>query len=101
MAILNRDEFFAKIHKHVGDDVSDEGISFLEDMTDTYNALEQKADGDGNDWEKKYHELDETWKRRYRHRFFTGDSRIPDDYKDEDKDLGYDPESITVENLFK
>lgn len=72
MAILNRDEFFNRLHDRIGSDTSDESISFLEDMTDTYNSLEQSANGDGTDWRQKYEELDEAWKKRYRHRFFSG-----------------------------
>lgn len=100
MAILSKDEFFSRIHNRMGDDVSDESISFLEDMTDTYNSLEQRANGDGTDWERKYHELDESWKKRYRHRFFTGESNIPSSSNEKDDDE-YNPESITIDSLFK
>ena len=32
----------------------DEAIGFLEDMADTYNELESKLKGNGDDWEQKY-----------------------------------------------
>lgn len=102
MAILSKDEFFTRLHDRLGEDTSDEGISFLEDMTDTYNDMERKATGDGVDWEKKYKELDESWKKRYRHRFFTGGDRgIPDDVTEVDETEEYNPEEITVEDLFE
>ena len=44
MSTLNREEFFARLHERVGNDSTDEGIKFLEDMTDTYNELEKKVD---------------------------------------------------------
>lgn len=100
MAILTRDEYFARLHDRLGEDTSDEGISFLEDMTDTYNDMETRASGDGVNWEQKYKELDESWKKRYRHRFFSGGDRgIPDSVSTDEKEE-YNPEEITVNDLF-
>lgn len=99
MAILNRDEYFARLHERLAEDTSDAGISFLEDMTDTYNDMENRAKGDGTNWEQKYKELDESWKKRYRHRFFNGgDNSVPNDGKPDDN---YNAENILVEDLFK
>lgn len=98
MAILNRDEFFNRLHNRLGDDTSDESISFLEDMTDTYNSLEDRANGDGEDWKRKYEELDESWKKRYRHRFFNGGDRsVPDEIEDSEEKSS---EDITIKDLF-
>lgn len=98
MAVLTRDEFFARLNERLGSDTSDDSISFLEDMTDTFNDLETRANNDGKEWERKYKELDETWKKRYRHRFFNGtDNRyIPK----EDEGEEYSRDDITVEDLF-
>lgn len=96
MAILNRDDFFNRIHEQIGSDTSDEAIAFVEDMSDTYNSLESRANGDGEDWEKKYHELDEAWKKKYRHRFFNGGDRsVVDESEDETR-----KEDITIDELF-
>lgn len=99
MAILSKDEFFSRLHDRLGEDTSDESISFLEDMTDTYNDLSTRSNGDGVDWEKKYHELDESWKKRYRHRFFSGDTGVPDTTTNDDSNE-YEGETVTVEDLF-
>lgn len=98
MAILKREEFFSRLDERLRGDTSDEGIAFLEDMTDTYNDLERRASGDGVDWETKYKELDESWKKRYRHRFFSGgnsETVIVDEEKEE-----YEPEEIKIDDLF-
>lgn len=101
MPILSRDEYFARLHDRLGDDTSDETIAFLEDMTDTYNDLERKATGDGVDWEQKYHDLDESWKKRYRHRFFSGDNTgAPATSTPETVEEEVTGETITVEDLF-
>lgn len=99
MAVLNRDEFFDTIHQRIGTDNSDEAIKFIEDMSDTYNSLEERANGDGTDWEKKYHELDESWKRKYAHRFFSGSSNTPPTEMENKEEK--DGSSITIDDLFK
>ena len=61
MSVLNRDDFFNRIQNIAGTDTSDETLGFIEDMTDTYNDLEARVNGDGVDWEQRYHDLDESW----------------------------------------
>lgn len=100
MAVLTRDDFFARLHTRIGNDTSEDGIAFLEDMTDTYNDLENRANGDGTNWEQKYHDLDESWKKRYRHRFFSSGGGNPDPMEDRKDPKEYDPESITFNDLF-
>lgn len=102
MAILSRDDFFSRIQTMVGDNTSDESIAFIEDMTDTYNDMENRANGDGVDWEQRYHDLDESWKQKYRHRFFSGNGasnigNAPIE-PDENPDRG---RTITINDLFR
>ena len=99
MAVLNREDFFSRLQDAIGTDTSDETISLIEDMTDTYNDLEAKANGDGTDWEKKYKELDESWKQKYRHRFFSGNGKsnmtLPNEPEEDNS------ETISFNDLFK
>lgn len=101
MSVLNREEFFAKLNTLLSDDTSDESIAILEDMTDTYNDMERKANGDGVDWEAKYKELDESWKKRYRHRFFSGGSNTAETSIVDDEQEEYTPESVKIDDLFE
>ena len=102
MSVLEREAFFERVQNRIGDDTSDEAIQFIEDMTDTYNDLENRAVGDGTDWEQKYKELDESWKKKYAHRFFSsaGTARIGNEpiEKDEYND---NKEKITYSDLFE
>ena len=104
MAVLSRDEYFTRLHDRLGSDTSEEAITFLEDMTDTYNDMENRSHGDGIDWEQRYHDLDESWKARYQHRFFNGGDRcsagMNGESGDPDEEDEYHPEEVTVENLF-
>lgn len=91
MAILNREEFFSRLNAQIGNSTEQESIEFLEDMTDTYNDLSERANGDGIDWKQKYHELDSSWKKKYQHRFFTGHSNSCGGSEEEEKEpIGYD-----------
>lgn len=85
MAVLSKDELFNKIKERVGDATDEETISFVEDVTDTFNELETRAIGDGTDWKSKYNELDETWKKKYRDRFFSNETST-DEVKEEQKE---------------
>ena len=42
MAMLDREKFFERIKERLGEDDSDEALSFLEDVTDTYDDLERR-----------------------------------------------------------
>lgn len=101
MSVLSRDDFFNRINAMVGTNTSDEAVSFIEDMTDTYNNLEQTANGDGVNWEQRYHELDESWKTKYKNRFFSGNgsSNIPLENTPPEEDK-VTADNITIEDLF-
>lgn len=92
MAIRTREELMNIIKTRIGDDNSDENISFLEDVTDTLDDLENKAVGDSTDWKAKFEENDASWRKKYTERFFNPD--IEDEIEDEEKPK-------TFEELFK
>jgi hypothetical protein len=100
MAILKKDDLFTKIHSVLGHLETDESVEFLEDMTDTFNDLEARANGDGEDWKAKYKENDEAWRKRYSDRFLRNPtinnaSNYGNDDQDEDNS-----ESIMISDLF-
>ena len=95
MPALTKDEYFERLDKYVGDSSDDEAISFIEDMTDTYTDIEKRT-AESEDWKKKYSDLDEKWKKRYRKRFFSGSA-----ISDPDEDFEEKKEDITVEELFE
>ena len=96
--ILNRDEFFQRLHDRMPDTTSADDIGFLEDMTDTYNDLENRASTDAENWKKKYEDNDRSWREKYKHRFFNGGDRsYPNQRPDEEV---ISSENISVEDLF-
>ena len=79
MSVLNRDDFINSINTIVGTDTSDNALKFIEDMTDTYNSLEEQANGDGENW-------------KYKRRFLSGNDRsnMPaSDVPDEEHETTY------------
>lgn len=101
MPVLNREAFFNRVHDVFGSDTSPENISFIEDMSDTYNDLERRANGDGTDWKQKYEDNDKAWREKYQHRFFSsgGGEYMPDTGKDSPSDSPK-PSDVTFGDLF-
>lgn len=93
MAVRTKDELLEIIKERIGDDSSDETISFLEDITDTLSDYEEKAtNSDTEDWKTKYEENDKMWREKYRERFFSKEVEKEDEDFEEDevKSLSYD-----------
>ena len=93
MAVRTKDELLEIIKGRIGDDSSDETISFLEDITDTLSDYEEKATkSDEEDWKTKYEENDKMWREKYRERFFSKEVEKEDEdfSEDEVKSLSYD-----------
>ncbi len=68
MSVLSRDDFVSRIRGRLGEDLSDDDISLIEDMTDTYDDMYSKVKSSG-DWEQKYNDLDKSWRQKYVDRF--------------------------------
>lgn len=103
MAFLERDEFFEKVKDIVGDRTDETAISFIEDVTETYDTLTERADGGAaEEWKRKYEENDRIWSERYKERFFNG---RPSAYKkttvEEMDENGDFSETITIDKLFE
>lgn len=66
MAIRTMEELLNAVRERVGDDTSDEALSFIEDVQDTINNYENNKNNDGTDWKKKYEDNDKEWRTKYR-----------------------------------
>lgn len=63
MAVKTREDILTAIRAKLGEQTDDDTIALLEDVTDTFTDLEEKANGDGTHWKKKYEETDEAWRK--------------------------------------
>lgn len=73
MAVKTREEILESFRTRLGENPDDDSISFLEDVTDTLDDFEKRANGDGTDWKSKYEENDVNWRKKYTERFFSGE----------------------------
>ena len=97
MAVKTRDEIIEAVRKRIGEDTSDEAISLLEDVTDTFADYETKV-ADKTDWKTKYDEMDASWRKKYMDRFSgkTGEE-VKDEQEEQIKD---DSVPVTFDELF-
>lgn len=93
MAVLNRDDFISRINARIGEDNSDEALSFIEDMSDTFDDMSNRL-SDSTDWKQKYEDNDKEWRNKYRERFSEGGSN-------NDHDITEPPVIKTFDDLFK
>ena len=102
MAVLNKEQFLARLQERIGEDTSDEAMTFIEDMTDTFNHMETRSNGQSDEqWKQKYDELDKSWREKYKARFFNSET-TPADVKDEqEEDVKDDAEEKTYADLFE
>ena len=102
MAVLNKEEFLSRLQERIGEDTSDEAMTFIEDMTDTFNDMETRSKGQSDEeWKTKYEELDKSWREKYKARFFNSET-TPADVKDEQEDdVKDDAKEKTYADLFE
>lgn len=102
MAVLSKEEFMKRLQERVGEDTSDEAMIFIEDMTDTFNDMETRSSGQSEEqWKQKYDELDKSWRKKYKDRFFNSET-TPADVKDEqEENVKDDGKEKTFEDLFE
>ncbi|MBP9988954.1 MAG: hypothetical protein KBT46_05590 [Ruminococcus sp.] len=91
----DKDTFMKTVTDFVGENNSDEALTFLETMSATYDEMNKPPEVN---WEEKYRENDEAWRKRYRERFITADSEPLNLNNDGDEITA---ENITIEDLFK
>ena len=96
--VVTKEEFIKKLHDFVGDDTSEKALDFIEDMTDTYSAALDSTSGDNAEWQKKYDELNETWRKKYLHRFYGGNVKTESEDKEDEVEIT--DETITTDDLF-
>lgn len=96
--VKTKDELLKILQERIGEDTSDEALSFIEDVTDTITDLETRAAGDGEDWKKKYEENDAAWRSKYKERFFSGETKEQPEKDEGQKDE--DEKPLTFDSLF-
>ena len=93
--IRTSSELINLVKERIGEDTSDESLSFLEDVSDTLGDYDNRL-SDTTDWKTKYEENDSMWRQKYRDRFMSGSSQ-EDEKEDEPEEK---PAPKTFADLF-
>ena len=95
--IVTFNELLQQLNTLIGDNTSDDTISLIENVTDTFNDLSIKAtNNDAEQWKNKYEENDKAWREKYKSRFMTGGTEPP-----EQPEPPETPKKRTFDSLFK
>lgn len=97
---MKLEEFIKIVHDFIGDDTSERALKFVDDVTNAFNAAVTADSTDNENWHKKYDELNEAWRKKYMHRFFSGDVNFDGDNDDEEIVEARTAETITTDDLF-
>lgn len=90
MAVRTRDELITAVNEIIGETPDDNGLSLLEDISDTFESY-----SDTEDWKTKYEENDAEWRKRYKERFEGKNVEVEEIEDDETK------EKMKFEDLFE
>lgn len=93
--VKTKEEILEQIKTRLGEDTSDEALSFIEDITDTLTDYEEKTN-DTTDWKQKYEDNDKQWRERYKERFFSGENP-----EEEEEEQGLPEPPLSFDDLFK
>ena len=97
---MTLEKFIKIVHDFIGEDTSERALKFVDDVTNAFNSAVSNSASDNEDWHKKYDELNESWRKKYMHRFFNGDVNFDTNDADDDETHETTAETITTEDLF-
>ena len=104
MAVLSKEDYLNRVKTIVGEDMSDENVSLIEDFSDTYDDLESRANVDttsDEEWQKKYDDLDAEWRKKYTDRFFSSEDTGETNTGTKDSNEEVDESPKTFDDLFE
>lgn len=90
--VKTKEELLAEINDIVGDVNTDEYLALLEDLSDTLDSVQSSTE-----WEKKLKDLDETWREKYKARFFDGDTEHEVEHEGDTHIASYDYDDLFEE----
>ena len=91
MAVSTKEDLVARLTASFGENLSDDNISLLEDVSDTIDSF-----SDTEDWKTKYEENDASWRKRYKERF----EGKEDDSPESEPEIEHHESPTKFEDLF-
>lgn len=93
--VRTKEELLTMIKERVGEGVSDDDLSFVEDMTDSINAMSSSAD-EITRLKAENERIDKEWRQKFKERFFNTGSEV-----EETKEYVEDRAPKRYEDLFE
>ena len=75
--IRSKDELLSGFNEIIGENTDDTILSFIEDISDTYDDLQTKSN-DTENWKERYENNDKEWRQKYKDRFMNRNDIEPD-----------------------
>lgn len=100
MAVKTKAELLESIKAKFGDDTGDDTLAVLEDISDTFDNLEDAAK-DTKDWKAEAEHIDADWRKKYHDRFFSGENIDEPDEDPAPNSEVSETLSMSFDNLFK
>lgn len=98
MAIKKLEELLSQAQAILGDNASDDAITLLEDISDTYKDMSERST---EDWKTKFETNDREWRERYKSRFTDGKAADTEDTVVVTDETAAAQEAMTYDKLFK
>lgn len=106
---LTREELMNAVASIVGDRTDDEAITFVENVTDTFDAYSSTeleiANATIDELTQKVADTESAWRKKYMDRFYAGSDEEANPSNqpntEEEEETALDGEDITVEDLFE
>lgn len=93
--IVELNDILSRIRSKAGENIDDDTIQLIDDVSDTFANIKKKDD---IDWETKFKENDRAWRKKYTDRFFGGGEEI--DNTPDPQPVFEEKKILTYDNLF-
>lgn len=96
--ILKKEELLEAIQSVIGDNPTEEHLSFVENISDTYNDLEGRT----QELQTRVEETEKEWKKKYTERFFSSTPIKKEEPETDPEDEQLEKaKTISINDLFK
>jgi hypothetical protein len=92
----SKEELLSAISAILGDNTSDEALTIIEDISDSFETSQPDED-----WKVKYDQLDADWRKRYKERFFSEGTTHREAVEEQEENVKEDGEKKTYDELFE
>ena len=85
MAVVEKESIMTRLNALIGDRTDDEALSIVEDISDTIDSASGTGMVTEEEADRRVAEKEEEWRKKYKERFFSGDSDGAADAREEEE----------------